>query len=105
MKPYESYDWSSRQSLAAVRTTSNSPGGGRKNVGGGKHNRVERHTPVSNTGIRINNGKKFKHTYIPSKLHDSFCLVIHVIVSPVNKIRTPVSSCRYDNSLGKVTFI
>ena len=27
-----------------------------------------------------------------------------MIVSPVNKNRTPVSSCRYDNSLGNVYF-
>jgi hypothetical protein len=77
MKPYESYDWSSRQSLAAVRTSSNSPAGSRKNVGG-KHNRVERQTPVSNTGTRINNGKEIQTYLYPSKLHDSFCLVIHV---------------------------
>ena len=53
MKPYESYDWSSRQSLAATNTSSNSPAGGRKNVVGGRYNRVEPQKPVSNTGIWI----------------------------------------------------
>ena len=39
-----------------------------------------------------------------SKLHNSFLLLIHDIVSPVHKTQTPVSSCRYDNSLGKFEF-
>lgn len=69
----EPYDWPSGRSVADGRTGSQ-PFEGKKMSGAFRYAKVEPQTPGSNAA------------------------------SPgTNKVRTPVSSCRYDNSLGLLT--